>query len=82
MQSKLHSLFEILLNVFTGFIIAVITQYFVYPMYGIETTVFENMQLAGIFIAASIIRGYIWRRFWNSKLNRKEKTIRGDKNDD
>ena len=61
-QSKLQSLVESVVTVGSGLIVAVIIQLLIFPLYNIEITLFENVQLATIFTVSSIIRIYFIRR--------------------
>ena len=61
-QSKLQSLVESVVTVGSGLIVAVIIQLLIFPLYNIEITLFENIQLAIIFTVSSIIRIYFIRR--------------------
>ena len=64
-QSKIQSLVESVITVVSGLIVAVIIQLLIFPLYDIEITLFENIQLATIFTVSSIIRIYIIRRCFN-----------------
>ena len=64
-QSKLQSLIESVITVGSGLIVAVIIQLLIFPLYDIEITLFENIQLATIFTVSSIIRIYFIRRCFN-----------------
>ncbi len=64
-QSKLESLIESVITVGSGLIVAVIIQLLIFPLYDIEITLFENIQLATIFTSISIIRIYIIRRYFS-----------------
>lgn len=64
-QSKLNSFIESTINVLIGFIIALLAQMIVFPLYGIETSFESNFQIASIFTIVSIVRGYFFRRFFN-----------------
>ena len=61
-QSKFQSLIESFVTVGSGLIIAVLIQLLIFPLYDIEITLFENIQLATIFTVSSIIRIYFIRR--------------------
>ena len=61
-QSKIQSLIESFVTVGSGLIIAVLIQLLIFPLYDIEITLFENIQLATIFTVSSIIRIYFIRR--------------------
>ena len=67
MQSKLESLTEAIINTFTGFVIAFISQLVFFPIVGIEVTLSQNFILTVLFTLVSIIRIYIIRRFFNKK---------------
>ena len=65
-QTKLHSLLEMVCNVGSGFIIAMLLWgYVVTPYLGIEYHLIDNLVVTGLFTVVSIIRGYIWRRVGN-----------------
>ena len=64
-QSKLESVIESVITVGSGLIVAVIIQLLIFPLYDIEITLFENIQLATIFTSISIIRIYIIRRYFS-----------------
>ena len=64
-QSKFQSLIESFVTVGSGLIVAVIIQLLIFPLYDIEITLFENIQLATIFTISSIIRIYFIRRCFN-----------------
>jgi hypothetical protein len=59
-----------------GFVVSVcIWEFVVKPGWGIHTAFVENLSITLLFTVASIIRGYVFRRFFNSlthKNNKKE----------
>jgi hypothetical protein len=66
MQSRTHSLAETSLNVASGFIVSfVVWELVVKPVWLIETSIAENLQITALFTILSIARGYVWRRLWN-----------------
>ena len=65
-QSRLASLVESSLNVGTGYIVSLCTwSFFVAPLYGLKTSMGQNAEIAMIFTIISVIRSYLWRRFFN-----------------
>ena len=64
-QSKFHSFMESCITVGSGMIVALAIQLLIFPLYDIEITMFENIQLVIIFTTTSIIRVYIVRRCFN-----------------
>lgn len=69
-QSKLESLTEVCVNVAIGWVIALITQLVVFPMFGINVTVGEQLSISVIFTVVSIIRGYVIRRWFNAGIHK------------
>ena len=61
-QSRLMSLVESLANVLVGYVVAVVTQMAVFPLFGLDVTVTENLLIGLIFTAVSIVRSYALRR--------------------
>ena len=61
-QSRRMSLVEALANVAVGYGVAVATQIAVFPMFGLQTSLSENLAIGAIFTGASIARSYVLRR--------------------
>ena len=64
-QSKRMSLIESVLNVFLGFVIAVLAQYAIFPFFDVYISFAEHLMMGGAFTVVSIIRSYYIRRFFN-----------------
>lgn len=64
-QTKTHSILEVIMSTIIGFIVAVVSQYFIFPAYGIHVPLSAHIGMGGFFTIVSIIRGYLIRRFWN-----------------
>jgi hypothetical protein len=69
-QSKWDSFKESFTNILTGYIIALLTQVVVFPWFGIESSLGENMLICLIFTGVSLVRLYIVRRYYNWKEQR------------
>ena len=67
MQSKKESLIETLTSVFVGWLIGVILNMLVLPLFDYNITVVDSLWVSLIFTVVSVIRGYVIRRFFNSK---------------
>ena len=67
MQSKRESMIETLTSVFVGWLIGVILNMLVLPLFDYDITVVDSLWVSLIFTAVSVIRGYIIRRWFNSK---------------
>ena len=69
-QTRLESLLEVCINVAIGWVIALITQLIVFPLYGIQVTLGEQLGISVIFTAVSIVRSYIVRRWFNAGIHK------------
>lgn len=66
MQSRTHSLIEVLINIGTGFIISALLQQFVVaPIWNLQTSVAGNIQITIFFTIISVVRSYVFRRLAN-----------------
>ena len=65
-QSRRMSLIEAITNVALGYALAVATQIVVFPWFGLNPSLGENLALGGIFTAISLIRGYALRRLFEA----------------
>lgn len=63
-QSRAMSLVEAFANVAVGFIIAVVTQRAVFPLFGISTTFSTDLAIGALFTLVSIVRSYVMRRLF------------------
>ena len=61
-QSRRMSLVESIANVCVGYAIAVLTQMIVFPWFGLQTTLAENLQIGVLFTIVSIARSFALRR--------------------
>src|SRR5512134_2968641 len=65
-QSRRMSLVEAIANVLLGFGVALLTQVIVFPLFGLEVTLGENLAIGGLFTLASIARSYALRRVFEA----------------
>ena len=61
-QSRLMSLMESVTNVVVGLGLAVVTQLVMFPLYGLHLSLKDNLRIALVFTALSLLRGYALRR--------------------
>ncbi|KAA2315135.1 hypothetical protein DL237_09715 [Pseudooceanicola sediminis] len=63
-QSRLMSLIESVANVVIGYGVAVITQILIFPIFGLHTTLAQNLKMGAIFTVVSIARSFALRRIF------------------
>jgi hypothetical protein len=61
-QNRSDSLLEAGTNVALGFVLALVIQAVVYPLFAITTTIATDGAIAVIFTLASLVRSYLVRR--------------------
>lgn len=67
MQTKRESLIESVTNVAIGYVVAVLSQIVVFPLFGIVVAFTDNLLIGVYFTAISICRSYCVRRWFNAK---------------
>ena len=65
-QSRLMSLVEAITNVVVGYGVAVMTQILIFPVFGLQTSLGQNLAMGGIFTIVSLLRSFALRRFFES----------------
>ena len=65
MQTKKMSLIETIVGVAIGYIVALLSQIVVFPLFDIEVSLTDNLLIGLLFTVISIIRGYYIRRLFN-----------------
>lgn len=65
-QSRLMSLIESVANVVIGYGVAVITQILIFPIFGLHTTLAQNLKMGAIFTVVSIARSFALRRVFEA----------------
>ena len=61
-QSRLMSLVESVANVIVGYGVAVVTQILIFPLFGLNTTLAQNLKMGAVFTVVSIARSFALRR--------------------
>ncbi|QOJ20009.1 MAG: hypothetical protein HRU77_04430 [Gammaproteobacteria bacterium] len=65
MQTRLQSMIEAFINVLIGYFVALATQMIEFPLYDMEVSLSQNIQIGLIFTVVSITRSYLLRRLFN-----------------
>ena len=58
---------ESVIDVGSGFFLAIIIQITVFPLFDLHPSIFENFQIALIFTIVSMTRSAIWRRYFRKR---------------
>ncbi len=64
-QSKMQSAVEACANTAVGYGVAVVSQLLVFPMFGINVPLSDNLLIGLWFTVISLVRGYVLRRLFN-----------------
>lgn len=64
-QTRKQSLLESIANNLVGFVIALVVQISVFPLFGIHIGLWDNLNITIVFTVVSVIRSYALRRFFN-----------------
>lgn len=65
-QSRLMSLVEAVANVAVGYGVAVVTQILIFPVFGLHTTLAQNLKMGAIFTIVSLVRSFVLRRLFEA----------------
>jgi hypothetical protein len=60
------SLIEAIANVAVGFAIALLTQILVFPLFGLQVSLAENLAIGSLFTLASLCRLFVLRRVFEA----------------
>ena len=65
-QSRTMSMVEAVANVVVGYGVAVVTQVLVFPVFGLHTTLAQNLKMGAVFTVVSIARSFTLRRLFDA----------------
>lgn len=71
------SLVEATANVVVGFLLALLTQIAVFPLFGIVVSFGDNMLIGSTFTAVSILRSFMLRRLFEAVRIRQQQRSQG-----
>ena len=57
----MRSLIESFIDVGSGFLLAVLIQIFIFPLFDLYPSILDSINIALIFTAVSITRSWLWR---------------------
>jgi len=70
-QSRLMSLIEAIANVAVGYGVAVVAQILIFPIFGLHTTLVQNLKMGAVFTIVSIARSFALRRLFEAMRGNK-----------
>ena len=59
-----RDILESIIDVGSGFILAILIQLLIFPLFGLHPTILDSIGIALIFTVVSIIRSAFWRNFF------------------
>ena len=74
MQSSWISLVEAITNIAIAYVIAVLTQVLVFPLFGLSASLGDNLGIGAVFTIVSLLRSFALRRAFNALLARSADT--------
>ena len=66
-EKKMKDIFESIVDVGSGFILAICINLLVFPLFGLYPTILDSMGIALIFTVVSITRSALWRRYFRKR---------------
>ena len=61
MRGYVRSFIESFIDVGSGFILAILIQIFIFPLFNLYPTIIDSIGIALIFTVVSITRSWLWR---------------------
>ena len=58
---------ESMIDVGSGFFLSIVIQITIFPLFDLHPTIFENLQIAFVFMIVSMTRSALWRRFFRKR---------------
>ena len=65
MQSRRNSAIEAFVNVAIGYLVSVLANILILPMFGYDVTLADSFAIGVVFTMVSLLRSYAVRRFFN-----------------
>ena len=65
-QARAMSFVESVANVIVSYGLAVVTQILIFPIFGLHTTLAQNLKMGLVFTVVSIARSYVLRRLFEA----------------
>ena len=66
-EKKMNDIFESVVDVGSGFILAILIQMFIFPLFDLHPSILDSMGIALIFTVVSMTRSALWRRYFRKR---------------
>ncbi len=66
-QTRKQSLLEAITGVFIGYLVSLLAQMLILPLYGVYVSFSDNLFIGLWFTVISVIRSYVVRRWFNAR---------------
>ncbi|MGL4438387.1 MAG: DUF7220 family protein [Bosea sp. (in: a-proteobacteria)] len=63
-QSRITSMIEASTNVIVGYVLAILTQLAIFPLFGLDAALSEHLAIGLAFVGVSLARSYLLRRMF------------------
>ena len=63
----MNDVLESVIDVGSGYFLSIAIMLIVFPLFDLHPTIFENLQIALIFMIVSMTRSALWRRFFRKR---------------
>lgn len=74
-QTRLQSLIESIINIIIGYGVALLSQWIIFPLFGIHISLTDNLLIGAWFTGISLVRSYVIRRWFNARLKAAAQSI-------
>ncbi len=74
-----RDIFESIIDVGSGFILAILIQLLIFPLFGLYPTILDSIGIALIFTVVSMTRSAIWRWWFRSNDARIKRLLKSNK---
>lgn len=68
-QTRIGSLIESFMNIAIGYLVALLSQIIIFPMFDIHVSLSDNLIIGAYFTGISLVRSYVIRRWFNARLH-------------
>ena len=74
-QTRIGSLIESFMNIAIGYLVALLSQIIIFPMFDIHVSLSDNLLIGAYFTLISLVRSYVIRRWFNARLHKAAQSL-------